>query len=208
MVESQVRPSDVTDRRITSAMMSLPRERFVPARVAQLAYMDGALPLSASRGLMAPRDFARLVQLAGVNETDRVLDVGSAGGYSAAVLSKLAREVVALESDATIQSNAKAVMSEVGISNVTFASGPFAAGWPDGGPYDVIVVEGAIEAIPDALRAQLTPSGRLVAVLTHRGVGRAALVAGGSGEAAPRVTFEISAPPLPGFAAAAKAFEF
>lgn len=209
MVESQVRPSDVTDRRITAAMMALPRERFLPPHLAGLAYSDGALALGDGRGLMAPRDFARLIQLAVIGDGDRVLDVGSAGGYSAAVLSRLAREVVALESNHGEALNATATLPEFGGANVKIVSGPLEAGWPEGAPYDVIVVEGALDAVPATLLAQLAPGGRLVAILVADGIGRAAVFGPGPGHsAAPRLAFEASAPRLPGFVSTAEKFVF
>jgi protein-L-isoaspartate(D-aspartate) O-methyltransferase len=199
MVESQVRPSDVTDRRITTAMSDLPRERFVPKELAQLAYMDEALPVAPGRGLMAPRDFARLVQLAAIEDTDKVLVVGAGRGYSAAVLSRLSREVVALECDAEASALTKPLLDELGIGNVHAVTGPLAAGWPAHAPYDAIVVEGAIDTPPEALISQLSPVGRLVAVQNEAGVGRAIVLLKSGQVSAKRVAFEAAAPRLPGF---------
>ncbi|MGQ0457697.1 MAG: protein-L-isoaspartate O-methyltransferase family protein [Hyphomicrobium sp.] len=207
MVESQVRPSDVTDRRITSAMMSLPREAFLPERLAALAYSDAALPLDGERSLMAPRDFARLIQLAGVEGDERVLVVGSGVGYSAAVLSRMARDIVALDSDAYFTSAAIKALGAVGAANVSAVTGELAAGWPERAPYDVIILEGCVEAVPEGLKGQLAPGGRLIAVLVGEGsVGRAALF--GTEDSAPLVAFEAAAPRLPGFGSALRGFEF
>ncbi len=199
MVESQVRPSDVTDRRIMSAMLALPRERFVPAEVAGLAYMDEAVPVGPGRGLMAPRDFARLVQLAEVEATDRILAVGVWCGYSAAVLARLGREVVALESDPEAAAQIKPLLDGLGVGNVTAVSGPLAAGWSAGALYDVILIEGAVDAVPEALISQLAAGGRLVAVERDAGVGRAVVLRKTGDLAARRVAFEAAAPALPGF---------
>ncbi|MFN0217473.1 MAG: protein-L-isoaspartate O-methyltransferase family protein [Hyphomicrobium sp.] len=207
MVESQVRPSDVTDRRIMTAMMAVPRERFVPQRLAGLAYMDTALTLDGGRSLMAPRDFARLIQLAGIESDERVLDVGSGGGYSAAVLARMAGTVVALDCDATATAGSRSALAEVGADNVTAVTGPLQDGWTDGAPYDVMVVEGGVSQIPEALKAQLAPGGRLVAAVVTAGIGRAVVWRREAGDGAPRVAFEIGAPRLPGFDAATPRFE-
>lgn len=208
MVESQVRPSDITDRRITRAMMAVPRELFVPARLAGLAYSDAPLSLENGRGLMAPRDFARLVQLADIGDSDRVLDVGSCGGYSAAVLARLAGEVVALDSDSSARAAAAKALEESGATNVSCVSGPLQAGWSARAPYDVIILQGAVEIIPQKLKDQLAPRGRLVAVVLENGIGRAVVLRGGAEASAPRIAFEASAPRLAGLETGAKGFEF
>jgi len=211
MVESQIRPSDVTDRRITSAMQDLPRERFMPANVADLAYMDDAVTVAPGRGLMAPRVFARLLQLAGIESRHKVLIVGALHGYSAAVISHLANEVVALESDASAVAAATPALQERGIANVTVVSGQLVDGWPAGAPFDVIFVEGAVEQMPAQLIDQLAPSGRLVTVELSGAVGRGVIVqksgTDGRVSVSRRVAFEASAPRLPGFERA-KVFSF
>lgn len=199
MVESQVRPSDVTDRRITMAMLDLPRERFVPSELMPLAYMDEALPVAPGRSLMAPRDFARLVQLAAIEDTDKVLVVGAGRGYSAAVVSRLGREIVALECGSEAAAAMTQVLDGLAITNVSVVTGALASGWPTGGPYDVIVVEGAVDDVPNALVDQLAPAGRLVAVAREAGVGRAIVLLKTGNTAAKRVAFEAAAPRLPGF---------
>lgn len=203
MVESQVRPSDVTDRRITSAMQVVPRERFVPAALAGLAYMDGALAVAPGRSLMAPRTFARLLQLADVRETNKVLIVGALNGYSAAVISGLAHQVVALDCDVSVSAAAKTLLSERGASNVTIVTGPLESGWAASAPYDVIFVEGAVAQAPKALSDQLADGGRLVAIEAAAGVGRAVILTKvGTKDAATlsrRVAFEAAGVVLPGF---------
>jgi protein-L-isoaspartate(D-aspartate) O-methyltransferase len=203
MVESQVRPSDVTDRRITSAMQDLPRERFLPPSATDFAYMDEALTVAPGRSLMAPRTFARLLQLADIEAGHRVLIVGALYGYSAAVISRLAGDVVALESDATAASGAASALKETGIFNVKVVTGPLDGGWPAGAPYDAILIEGAIERIPPPLLDQMAGSGRLVTIEVQDAVGRAVVLQKtGSGAAATvsrRVAFDASAPMLPGF---------
>ena len=201
MVESQVRPSDVTDRRITNAMSSLPREKFVSADAAGLAYMDEAVATGPGRALMAPRDLARLIQLAGVEDADTVLIVGAGRGYAAAILARLGRTVTALESDAVAVGDIKPLLESLGIANVFPVSGPLSEGWGPGAPYDVIVIDGAVEVIPETLTAQLAAGGRLVAIERDRGgIGRAVVMTKTGDVTAWRVAFEAAAPQLPGFA--------
>ena len=201
MVESQVRPSDVTDRRITNAMSSLPREKFVSADAAGLAYMDEAVATGPGRALMAPRDLARLIQLAGVEDADTVLIVGAGRGYAAAILARLGRTVTALESDAVAVGDIKPLLESLGIANVFPVSGPLSEGWGPGAPYDVIVIDGAVEVIPETLTAQLAAGGRLVAIERDAsGIGRAIVVTKTGDVTARRVAFEAAAPQLPGFA--------
>ncbi len=178
MVESQVRPSDVTDRRIIRAMRALPRERFVPEPVQTLAYSDGPVPMSAEGGaarrLMLPaRVLAKLVQAAEIDPGATVLHVGAGTGYGSAVLSQLALAVVALESAPALAAKARTELAALGCANVSVVEGPLTEGWADGGPYDAIVVEGAIEEAPDRLLDQLKDGGRLVAILGRGASGRA-----------------------------------
>ena len=197
MVESQIRPSDVTDRRILRAMADIPREGFVPAGVASLAYMDGPVPLaSPRRALMAPRTFARLVQLMGIEATDRVLIVGCGTGYGAAIVSRLAGSVIALECEEALASVAKTNLA--GHSNVTVATGPLPDGAAAQGPYQVILVEGAVWERP-ALLSQLAPSGRLAAILNDGSVSRATLWRRVGDVFGATPAFDAVAGDLPGF---------
>jgi protein-L-isoaspartate(D-aspartate) O-methyltransferase len=203
MVESQVRPSDVTDRRITAAMQTVLRERFVPASAAALAYMDDPIAVAPGRSLMAPRTFARLIQLANIERDYKVLIIGALHGYSAAVIAALAGNVVALESIAAASDAARSVLDDLGISKVKVVTGPLHDGWLAGAPYDVIFAEGAVERVPQPILDQLSAAGRLVAVEVSGGVGRAVVLqkSGSAGQqtVSRRVAFEISASPLPGF---------
>jgi len=208
MVESQVRPSDVTDRRITAAMQDLPREDFVPAAVKPLAYMDEPIAVAPGRSLMAPRTFARLLQLADVDASDKVLIVGALTGYSAAVVARFAAQVVALESDAALAAAAKLAL---GAKNATVASGPLTEGWLAAAPFDVIIIEGGFELLPPQLLGQLSPAGRLVGIDVSGGVGRAVSIetvgAKDNVTTSRRVAFEAAAVCLPGFARSS-AFQF
>jgi protein-L-isoaspartate(D-aspartate) O-methyltransferase len=211
MVESQIRPSDVTDRRITSAMREIPRESFVPASLAALAYMDDALAVAPGRSLMAPRVFARLLQLADIEAGQNVLIVGALFGYSAAVTSSLARQVVALDSNAAAVKAAAEALKVHNVTNVTAVSGPLTVGWQALAPYDVILVEGAVEQVPLQIMEQLAATGRLVAIELAGGVGRAIMLqktgTNGKGSVSRRIAFDASAHLLPGFEQA-KSFAF
>ncbi len=200
MVESQVRPSDVTDRRITAAMQALARETFVPAKARAYAYSDGAIDLGGRRSLLPPRTLALLLQAADVNANDRVLDIGCGTGYAAAILATMAKAVVALESDPELASEARANLAALKASNVEVATGALEAGLSGKAPYDVILVEGGVDQVPEAILAQLSQNGRLVAIDVAGGPPGCAIVVTKSGSAyAQRTVFNAGAPVLPGF---------
>jgi protein-L-isoaspartate(D-aspartate) O-methyltransferase len=201
MVESQILTSDVTDRRILQAMGSLPRERFVPAAWADLAYMDEAVPLSAAgRMLMAPRVFAKLLQLAEIGDGNRVLDVGCGSGYSTAVLAKIAKSVVGLESDARLAEEARLNAAALGLANAAIVEGALPGGAASDGPYDAIVLEGSIAIEPEALLDELKDGGRLVAVVRGEGgLGKATIWRRLGRSHDQWTAFDAAAPKLPGF---------
>jgi protein-L-isoaspartate(D-aspartate) O-methyltransferase len=177
MVDSQIRPNKVTDPRIIAAMRQLPRERFVPSGLAPLAYADEDVPLGGGRVLMEPMVIARLVQLTAVAAGERTLVVGAGTGYGAALLAACGARVTALEEDASLQPLARAALTEFAPS-VSLVSGPLAAGWPPGSPYDVILIEGAVLDIPPAIGDQLHKEiGRLVTVRMGNGSGGQAVLA-------------------------------
>jgi protein-L-isoaspartate(D-aspartate) O-methyltransferase len=213
MVDSQVRTSDVTDLRIIAAMLAVPRERFLPAEQADLAYLDFDVPATAAaagkppRRLLKPMVLAKLMQAAEVAADDHVLDVGCATGYSSAVLARLAGSVVALEEDAALAERARDNLHAPDVGQVQVATGPLADGWPALAPYDVILVNGAFEIAPKALLRQLKPGGRLVGVLGRGPAAKAMLYCSIGGECGGRPIFDAAAPLLPGFAAPA-AFVF
>ncbi len=200
MVESQVRPSDVTDRRIMAAMQDIARERFVPEGQKPLAYMDEAIPFGGGRGMLAPRIFARLVQLGNIGPGDEILDVGCLSGYSAAVLARLSDSVTALEANDTYAKSAEGELKAQGATNVRIVTGELAAGHAAAAPYDVIIVEGATERIPEALTDQLASGGRLVAIeLSGRRLGQAVIITKSASGLTKRAAFEASGFLLPGF---------
>jgi protein-L-isoaspartate(D-aspartate) O-methyltransferase len=207
MVESQVRPSDVTDQRIIRAMLEVPRERFVPAELAAVAYSDGPVPVDGARRqgrgeprcLLPARTFAKLVQLAGVGPQSTVLDVGCATGYSTAVLARLAKTVVALESDRDLAGAAGAALAEIGTDNTKVIEGPLAAGAPSGGRFDAILLNGAVSVVPPALLEQIADGGRLVAMLHEGPVCRAHVWRRSGKTVTSQRGFDGAAAPLPGF---------
>jgi protein-L-isoaspartate(D-aspartate) O-methyltransferase len=203
MVDGQVRTADVTDTRIQAAMLELPRERFFPEDKAALAYLDLDVPVSAPgrpvRRLLKPMVLAKLIQIAEVAATDRVLDVGCATGYGAAVLARLAASVIGLEEDAALARQATEALASVGVSGVRIVTGPLREGWAGDAPYDVILVEGAIEIVPPALFDQLKDGGRLVCMFGPGPAAKAMLYRRIEGELSGRPVFDAAAPPLPGF---------
>ncbi len=176
MVDGQVRPNKVIDPRIIRAMRRIPRERFIPPHLASLAYVDEDVPLDRGRALMEPMVIARLVQLARVRDGERVLVVGAGPGYGAALLAACGGQVTALEEDEALLAIARRMLPEFA-PGATLVAGPLAAGQAGGAPWDVILIEGAVRAIPPAIALQLNPAGgRLVTVLTPGNV-----VSGGQG---------------------------
>jgi len=199
MVDSQIRPNKVTDTLVISALRSVPREKFVPDTKKGTAYLDRCLSVLPNRFIMEPMVFARLVQLAGIQRTDVVLDVGCATGYSSAVLSKIASTVVALEENTELVNQATEVLHDIGVDNAAVVEGEMCEGLPKQGPYDVIVINGSVSRIPEGLRSQLSEGGRLVAVVREKGVGRATLMTRQGGAFGYRVAFDANIQPLPGF---------
>ena len=199
MVDGQVRTADVTDLRLIAAMLEIARERFVPQ--AALAYIDLDVPLGGggrtTRRLLKPMVLAKLIQAADVKASDRVLDVGCATGYGAAVLSRLASQVIALEQDESLIQAASAALSS--LPNVHTVPGPLAEGWPKDAPFDVIVLEGATEIPPQALCRQLKDGGRLVCVLGSGPGSKAMLYCRSGEEIGSRPIFDATAAVLPGF---------
>jgi protein-L-isoaspartate(D-aspartate) O-methyltransferase len=207
MVDCQIRTFDVTDQPLLARMLEVPRENFLPPELAPLAYSDTALQVKTGREprtFLPPLVLARLIQGAGVSSADKVLDVGAATGYSSALLAGLAGSVVALESDAALYNVLRSNLDAFGLAKVETVFGPLAEGAPKAAPFDVIFLNGAVEANLDALFAQLKDGGRLVALKPLSGdlTGRASKavryekVEGGTGY---RVLFDASAPILDAF---------
>ncbi|MBR0725387.1 protein-L-isoaspartate O-methyltransferase family protein [Bradyrhizobium manausense] len=210
MVDGQVRTNDVTDRRILDAMLTVPREAFVPATRQALAYLDIDLDVSeggAKRFLIKPQLTGKLLQAAEIGEGDNVLVVGCATGYLAALTARLARQVTATESDSALVAKAKDGFASLGLANVTCKSAACTEGDPSAAPYDVIVLNGATEMTPEGLFGQLREGGRLVGVSAESRPSRAMIVTRSHGEFGHRPLFDAAAPVLPGLERAA-AFVF
>lgn len=203
MVDNQVRTFDVTDLRLIGAMLEIPRERFVPPAVAGLAYLDQDIAVTkgpSARHLLKAMTLARLIQAAEIADGERVLDVGCATGYSSAVLAHLAGSVVALEEDPTLAKQAVDNLAALKLTNVSGVTGPLSAGFPANAPYDVVLLNGSTDIVPQALCDQLKHGGRLVCVL-GRTPGKA-MVYRRNGDVSGRAIFDAGAPLLPGFAKA------
>lgn len=212
MVESQLRPNGVTDPSLIRAMSEIPREAFLPAEQRALAYVDDDIELGRNlptgpRFLLSPMTFGRMVQILMLQNEERVLDVGCGSGYSSAILSRLARTVVGLESDAVLAAQAESLLASLHIRNATLALASLSGGDPAGSPYDAILVNGRIEGPPFGLLGQLKDGGRLAAVVGDRELARIALFTR-NGAFSMRHVFEAAAPPVPEFAADRPAFAF
>jgi protein-L-isoaspartate(D-aspartate) O-methyltransferase len=175
MVDNQLRPEAVTDRGVLAAMASVERERFVPESAKALAYFDRPLRLSGGRAMMPPAALGRLLSELAPRTGERALVVGSGTGYAAALLKAIGIDTVALESDEGLARAAR----DAGVETVV---GDLAAGWAKDAPYDIVLLDGAVEEVPGDLLKQLTENGRLAGAIADRGVTRLVVgrVAGGS----------------------------
>ena len=201
MVESQLRPNKITDEALIRAFAQLRRELFVPEPLRGVAYIDDDLPLGGGRYLMEPMVAARLLQVAAVERKNAALVIGAGVGYEAALLSMLARSVVALEENADLARFGRSALVEHGIASVSYVEAPLRAGHRQRAPYDVILFGGGVAEIPTEINAQLAEGGRMLAVLrpVAAGMGRATLIMRTGGVLAHRVIFDAATPLLPGF---------
>ena len=198
MVASQLRTSAVSDARVIAAMASVPRERFVPVNIAPLAYRDALLPLGQGRFANLPIATGRLLTEARLLPTDRVLLIGAASGYTAAVLAQLVASVVAVEVDAELVAMARIALA--GDDRITLVEGPLTIGHHEGAPYDVLVIDGAVEQVSSTLVTQVRTGGRVVAGMIDRGVTRLAAGRRSEGGFAMLDFADVECCVLPGFA--------
>jgi protein-L-isoaspartate(D-aspartate) O-methyltransferase len=197
MVATQLRTNDVTDARLIKAILSVPREDFVPAGLVPLAYMEGCIPLGKGRVLLDLRSLGKMAQLAAIGPSDRVLDVGCGTGYSTAVLAHLAAHVTGLEQERELAEIAKAHLR--GAANAAIACSKMSDGLPAKAPFDVIFLNGAVEQTPLALTEQLADGGRLVCIAQEGPAGHARLFLKEGGAVGERDAFDAQVPVLPGF---------
>ncbi len=199
MVDTQVRPSDVTSFQVLDAMLSVPRELFVPTERRDAAYAGTHVGLGPGRVVLAPRTLAKLLQVAEIQPDELVLDVGAGLGYSSALAASMAEAVIALEEDADLAREAERALSEASADNVAVINGNLVDGASKHGPYDVVLVEGAVQDIPDALIDQLKVGGRIVAIFLEGALGTARVGYKDGHGVSWRFAFNAAAPVLPGF---------
>lgn len=199
MVDTQIRPSDVTKFPIIDAMLRVPREAYVPRQLREAAYVGENVDLGGGRVVMEPRTLAKMLDALDIQGDELVLDIGSAYGYSAAVMARMAEAVVAVEEDAEMIGEAQTALAEHGADNVIMHEGPLTGGAPDHGPYDVIAVEGAIEHLPDSITDQLKEGGRIACLFMEGALGVMRIGYKIDGVINWRFSFNAGAPVLPGF---------
>ncbi len=199
MVDTQVRPSDVTKFPIIAAMLAVPREVYVPAARREAAYVGENLTIAPGRVLLEPRTLAKMLDVLDVQPTETVLDLGCGFGYSSAVLARLANAVVAVEEDEGMANDAQRTLSAEGVDNAAVLVGPLTAGAAKHGPYDVIILQGGVEVVPGALLAQLQDGGRIAALFMEGGLGVVRVGHKHLGVVNWRDAFNATAPVMAGF---------
>lgn len=202
MVDTQVRPSDVTKFPIIAAMLAVPREMFVPEDQRAVAYVGLNIDFAAGRVMLEPRTLAKLLDFLDISPQDHVLDIGTGYGYAAAVLAEMGADVVAVEADVAASSAARSRLASAGLDRVRVVSGPLHDGAATEGPFDVIVIEGGVETVPAGLVAQLKDGGRIGAIFMQGALGTVRTGLKQDGVVDWRFAFNATAPVLPGFAAA------
>ncbi len=204
MVDTQVRPSDVTKYPIIEAMLAVPRESFVPDAQAEVAYADQNVPLAPGRVVLEARTLAKMLDALDVRADELVLDVAAGLGYSTAVVARMAQMVIGVEEDEDLASEAQNLLTEINADNAIVHTGPLAAGAAEHGPYDVIIVEGGVEVLPEGLLAQLKDGGRIAAVFMTGALGEVKIGYKSGDRISWRFDFNAGSPVLPGFARAAE----
>lgn len=208
MVESQLRTNKVTEPALLDALHTVPRERFVPTAKRPQAYLDEHVQIAADRWLLPPMPIARMIQEVWPQASDNALVIGAGMGYSAALLGRVCQSVFAVESDSELVEEMGKALTELAVDNVVAIEAPLVEGYAKEGPYDVILIAGGVDQVPDTLLNQLGEGGRLVAIVGDSdGIGRATLFGKRNGVVSPRVLFDANVKQLPGFQKA-PAFEF
>lgn len=206
MVEGQLRPNRVNDAGLLAALGELPRERFLPEGLRSVAYADDDVPLGNGRFMMEPMVHARLIQVLQPQNGDKALVVAAGLGYGAAILARLTKSVVAVETDATLAATATKTLQELGVSGVELVTGPAEQGASTSAPYDIVLIEGAVPEVPQAIADQLAEGGRLATVIADPSgaLGVAHLFVKQGGVMSGRPLFDAGTPLLPGFARPAR----
>ena len=200
MADSQLRTNQVTDAALLDAFESVPRELFVPAGRGGVAYVDEDIALGSGRYLLEPMVLARLLQAARPGAAEIALDVGCGTGYSTAILAHLVATVVALESDQDLATRAGRTLADLGLDNALVVNGDLTKGYPAQAPYNVILIDGGVAEVPEAISRQLADGGRLVAVITDSSnIGRATLIERHGEVISGRILFDAAVPELPEF---------
>jgi protein-L-isoaspartate(D-aspartate) O-methyltransferase len=199
MIDSQIRTNKVTDSAVIAALAALPRELFVAESHRKLAYIDRPVPMAAGRRMMETMYLARLLQLAELEPKAKALVVGAGTGYAAAILSKVVAKVTALESAPDLAARARAIIAGLGFGNVNVVEGDLVAGRPNEAPFDFILVDGAVEILPDALTAQLADGGTLATIVMSGSIGQGVLITKADGVLTRRDVFDAETDVLPGF---------
>jgi len=199
MVDTQIRPSDVTKFPIIEAFLSVPREKFVPDGKREAAYIGENFKIGQSRVILEPRTLAKLLDALDIRNDELVLDIGPGLGYSSAVISPMAEVVIAVEDDSSMANEAEEILTEVGADNVVIQIGKLEDGAPEHGPYDVIILQGGVEKIPSSILKQLKNGGRVGAIFVEEGLGTAKIGFKLNDKINWRYSFNAAAPVLPGF---------
>jgi len=204
MVDTQVRPSDVTKFPIIEAMLSVPRERFVPGDARDTAYRDGPISLDDGRAMLEVRVLAKMLDALDISPDELVLDLGCGLGYSSAIVARMAEAVVALEENPDMAAEAEALLGEADADNVAVVTGALAEGAAKHGPYDVILLQGGVKELPETLEAQLGDGGRIAAIFMRGALGVCRIGHKTGNMVDWRDAFNAAAPILPGFSRAAE----
>ncbi len=200
MVDNQIRPADVVDYKVLEAFLSTKREHFVPQDKVAQAYGEYEIGLGKDRAMMTPRTFAKLVETANVKPHEDVLVIGAGLGYEAAILAQLSSTVIALEEVASLAKQAEENLAQEGFDNAVAMQGALKKGYEESAPYDLILFNGAIGALPEKLGEQLKENGRIVAIVERDGVYTCKMWFQSGGRLFERSYFQASAPHLPKFA--------